>query len=42
MHIHVMQDMKVRSAHTIAHELKARIMKKVPSVKDVQIHIEPD
>ncbi|MCX6774372.1 MAG: cation diffusion facilitator family transporter [Candidatus Micrarchaeota archaeon] len=42
VHIHVRQNMEVRSAHTIAHELKARIMRKVPAVKDVQIHIEPD
>jgi len=42
VHIHVRHDMEVKSAHRISHEIKSRIMKKVPAVKDVQIHIEPD
>lgn len=42
VHIHMPPNTPVKTAHTIAHEIKDRIMHKVPSVSEVNIHIEPD
>jgi divalent metal cation (Fe/Co/Zn/Cd) transporter len=42
VHIHFPHETNVPRAHKIAHEIKEQIMKKVPEVKDVSIHIEPD
>ncbi|MFH2106087.1 MAG: cation diffusion facilitator family transporter [Candidatus Micrarchaeota archaeon] len=42
VHIHVPHATNVKLAHSIAHDLETRIIRKVPSVKEVSIHIEPD
>jgi cation diffusion facilitator family transporter len=42
LHIRLKKNMPVEKAHAISHELKRSIMKKVPQVNNVTIHIEPD
>jgi len=42
VHIHVPHKMTVEAAHMISHELESRIIREVPQVKEVSIHIEPD
>lgn len=42
VHIHVPHNMDIISAHNISHEIENNIIKKVPLVKEVSIHIEPD
>jgi len=42
VHIHVPSDTDIKQAHAIAHRVKGNIMKAVPAVKEVNIHIEPD
>lgn len=42
VHIQVPHDTDIKQAHAIAHRAKAKIMTTVPSVKEVNIHIEPD
>jgi len=42
VHIHVPHHTGVKQAHSIAHDLKEAIIKAVPQVKEVNIHIEPD
>jgi cation diffusion facilitator family transporter len=42
VHIHVPHHTGIKQAHAIAHEVKEKIMKAVPAVKEVNIHIEPD
>jgi cation diffusion facilitator family transporter len=42
VHIHVPHLMPVETAHMISHELERRIIREVPQVKEVSIHIEPD
>lgn len=41
MHLQVAPEMSVRESHQIAHEVKDRIRQRLPSVRDVLIHIEP-
>lgn len=41
-HIHLPHGVHVKKAHQIAHDIKEHVMKKVPEVKEVNIHIEPD
>ena len=41
LHIEVNGDFTVRQGHDIAHALKARLMKDLPEVADVLIHVEP-
>lgn len=41
MHVHVDPEMSVREAHRIAHEIKDEVKRKLPSVWDVLIHLEP-
>jgi len=41
MHIEVHPEMTVERAHWIAHQVKDEIRRKVPSVRDVLVHIEP-
>jgi cation diffusion facilitator family transporter len=41
MHIEVEPDMTVQEAHGIAHEVKDEIRRRVPSVRDVLVHVEP-
>ncbi len=40
-HIQVPGNMHVHSSHRIAGKIKEKMMKKVPQIKDVTIHIEP-
>ena len=42
VHIHFPHDTHVPLAHKISHEIKNNIIRKVPEVKEVNIHIEPD
>jgi cation diffusion facilitator family transporter len=42
VHIHVPHKMPVETAHLISHELESRMMREIPQVKEVSIHIEPD
>ncbi|MFA6530378.1 MAG: cation diffusion facilitator family transporter, partial [Candidatus Micrarchaeia archaeon] len=42
VHIHLPHNTHVTRAHKIAHEIKGNVIKKVPEVKEVNIHIEPD
>jgi cation diffusion facilitator family transporter len=42
VHIHVPHSMRIEKAHMISHELESRIIREVPRVKEVNIHIEPD
>ena len=41
MHIEVDPQMTVENSHRIGHEVKDRVRTKIPSVRDVLIHIEP-
>jgi cation diffusion facilitator family transporter len=42
VHIHVPHGTPVEKAHLISHEIESRILREVPEVKEVSIHIEPD
>jgi len=42
VHIHVPHNTNIKQAHAIAHDLKKKIIRAVPEVKEVNIHIEPD
>ena len=42
VHIHVPHGTPIETAHAISHEIEARILREVPAVKEVSIHIEPD
>lgn len=41
LHVHVAPHMTVQRAHEIAHQVKDEIRGKLPSVRDVLVHIEP-
>ncbi len=41
LHIEVDGNLPVKTGHTIAHRLKARLMQELPEVADVLIHVEP-
>ena len=41
MHVEVDSQMTVENSHRIGHEVKNRVRKEIPSVRDVLIHIEP-
>jgi cation diffusion facilitator family transporter len=41
IHINVSENHTFRSGHDIAHAVKDRIMRDIPSVKDVVVHVEP-
>ncbi len=41
LHIEVDGDISVRQGHDIAHALKAKLMKEIPEVADVLMHVEP-
>lgn len=41
MHIALNPELSLREAHGVSHQLKAKIMEAIPSIKDVIIHIEP-
>jgi cation diffusion facilitator family transporter len=42
VHIHMPHETGIKLAHSIAHDLKKKIIKAVPEVKEVNIHVEPD
>jgi cation diffusion facilitator family transporter len=41
IHIHVDENLTVRRGHLVAHAVKDRIMRSIPSVSDVVVHVEP-
>lgn len=41
IHVHVDGTMSVHEGHTIAHALKERLMRQLPEIEDVLVHIEP-
>lgn len=41
MHITLNPELSLGKAHVISHQLKEKIMKEIPQIKDVVIHIEP-
>lgn len=41
LHIQVSPKMTIKKAHSVAHNVKKRIMSEMPDVKDVTIHVEP-
>ncbi|MCR6640655.1 MAG: hypothetical protein NVV82_17050 [Sporocytophaga sp.] len=41
LHVMVNGDISVKEGHTLAHEVKNQLLKDLPKVKDVLIHIEP-
>ena len=42
MHVEVDPQMTVQRAHAIAHSVKDKVREKLPAVRDVLVHIEPD
>jgi cation diffusion facilitator family transporter len=42
MHVEVDPEISVRAGHAIAHAVKSNVMDKIPSVRDVLVHIEPE
>ncbi len=41
LHLEVAGGLQVRAAHSLGHQVKARIMTQVPQIQDIAIHIEP-
>ena len=42
LHVVVLGEKSVREGHDIAHNLKNRLLRKIPEIADILIHIEPD
>jgi divalent metal cation (Fe/Co/Zn/Cd) transporter len=42
MHVEVDPQMTVQSAHAIAHDVKDKVRERLPAVRDVLVHIEPN
>ncbi len=42
MHIVLRPNLSLKDAHRVSHNLKEKIMKELPQIKDVVVHIEPD
>jgi len=42
LHIVVEGSLTVREGHKIAHEVKAHILRTVPRVAEVMVHVEPE
>jgi len=42
LHLVVAGDISVREGHTISHDLKSELIKQIPEIANVLIHIEPD
>lgn len=42
VHIHVPHSMQIIEAHRISHEIETKLIREVPKIKEVTIHIEPD
>jgi divalent metal cation (Fe/Co/Zn/Cd) transporter len=41
VHVQINGSLTVRRGHEIAHSVKDRIMRDIPSVRDVVVHVEP-
>jgi divalent metal cation (Fe/Co/Zn/Cd) transporter len=41
MHIVVDPDISVQEGHRLAHEVKDRLQRELPQVRDVMVHVEP-
>ena len=41
MHIEVDPDISVQEGHRLAHEVKAKLQRELPQVRDVMVHVEP-
>jgi len=41
MHVEVAPDISVQEGHQVAHEVKDKIQRELPQVRDVMVHIEP-
>ncbi len=42
VHIHLPHGTPIETAHGISHEIETKIIREMPAVKEVNIHIEPD
>ncbi|MFH0834727.1 MAG: cation diffusion facilitator family transporter [Candidatus Micrarchaeota archaeon] len=42
VHIRLPQNTPIRDAHAVAHDVEKRIISKIPEVKEVTVHVEPD
>ena len=42
LHATVKGTLTVKEGHDIAHQLKDTLLKKIPSIENVLIHVEPD
>jgi cation diffusion facilitator family transporter len=41
MHVEVDPDLSVQEGHRLAHEVKERLQRELPQVRDVMVHVEP-
>ena len=41
LHIHVAPETPVDRAHAIAHEAQEKVVREIPGVQDVVVHVEP-
>jgi cation diffusion facilitator family transporter len=41
LHIEVEPDISVQEGHRLAHEVKAKLQRELPQVRDVMVHVEP-
>ena len=42
MHVVVQGNLSVREGHKIAHQVKATVLKEMPQISEVLVHIEPE
>ena len=42
MHVHAAPEMSLHDAHEVSHDVKNAIMRALPNVRDVLVHMEPD
>jgi cation diffusion facilitator family transporter len=42
IHVEVNRKMTIEDAHNVAHDVKDRLIKQIPSIRDVLVHLEPD
>jgi cation diffusion facilitator family transporter len=42
LHVHADPEMSLREAHAVSHDVKGTIMSRMPNVRDVLVHMEPD
>ncbi|HEY0257545.1 MAG TPA: cation transporter dimerization domain-containing protein, partial [Candidatus Methylacidiphilales bacterium] len=41
LHVEVDPDISVQEGHRLAHEVKDKIQRELPQVRDVMVHVEP-